>query len=260
MNWWRRGAKQESKTVVPAPPRAAAPPHPSEAWAKSLVDEFVAWKQYPWDDRPEDHTFRTLTSVGRPWAMIRTESTDDGILSWFAVEPTTGVFAWMTQRFGACIEFCGVHPKGLARLLDPSLVPSDDPIRRWLAADPADGPVPVEVSTVDHFHRFSAAEIWRSDDPTRAAAPQLRCAPGLAAENPALAGLPHVERLHPDFLPYYALWKGAFSVPGPWGRRTGWTREATDDERLNYSAHSGLVLDEARAIGLRLREVPPVAE
>lgn len=266
MGWLRRVAKQESEIAVPAPPRVAEPPHPSKAWAKSLIDEFVAWKQNPWDDRPEDHTFRRLTGVGRPWAVIRTESTDDGIVTYFAVDPATGVFAWITERFVATIEFCGHHPERLARLLDPSLVPSDDPVRRWLAADPSGGPVPVEVSTVDHFQRFSAAEIWRSDDPTRAAVPQLRCSPELAAEDPALAGLPDVEGLHPDLLPYYALWMGAFHAPGPWGRRTGWTREATRGEQLNddelwqYSANSSRVRDEARAIGLRLREVPPAAK
>lgn len=258
MRWWRRGAKQAATIAVLEPPLAAQPPHPSKTWAKSLIDEFVAWKQHPWDDRPEDHTFRTMTGVGRPWAMIKTESTEDGFAMYFVVEPNTGVFAWLCQALGGRIEWS--PPNRLGWLLDPSLVPSDDPIRRWLAADPASGPVPVEVHTVDHFHRFSAAEIWRTDDPSRAAVPLLCCAPELAAEDPALAGLLHVEGLHPDYLPYYALWMGAQSLPGTWGRRTGWTREATDEERLNYSAHNQRVLAEATAIGLQLRAVPPDVE
>jgi hypothetical protein len=136
-------------------------------------------------------------------------------------------------------------------------VPDDDPVRRWLAVDPAAGPAPVEISTVDQFQRYSAAEILRTDDPTRAAVPQLRFTPRLALESPRHAGLPH-RGLHPDLLPYYVLWGDAFDAQGLIGRGAD-RADIPSADRLAYGPSSARqeVLRRAEVLGAALRDAPP---
>ena len=49
------------------------------AWATALIDEYEAGKRLSWERPPQDYErFRTLTTGGRPYALIRLESSEEG--------------------------------------------------------------------------------------------------------------------------------------------------------------------------------------
>ena len=116
---------------------------------------------------------------------------------------------------------------------------------------------PVEIGTVDQFERYCAAEILRSDDPTRAGRPESRFASSLAHESPTHAGLLRCG-LHPDLLPYHVLWWDCLEQQGPLVRRINRPPLPERDLRDYRSQDTRRrILDRAAAIGRTLRDAPP---
>ncbi|MBF9066717.1 hypothetical protein [Streptacidiphilus fuscans] len=240
-------------------------PHPSVAWAKALIAAAEPGGERGWADPPAtDEPFSTVTVDARPYAVMRLPSSEEGYRRWLAVEPTTGAWATICKVFDTPqLSAQGRHPHNSDRIVDPSLVPQDDPVRRWLAADPetVPAPLPVEIGTVDQLQRFCAAEILRTDDPTRSARPELRPLPSLAHESPAHAGLLQLpeRELHPDLLPYLVLWWDRWDADVPLGRRVNRPQLSAQELRaFRDRRNRDRFLTDAEALGRRtLPDAPP---
>jgi hypothetical protein len=89
---------------------------------------------------------------------------DEGISCYVIVDLATGGYVRTTP---AMIKVAAAECADA--LFDPELVPADDPVRRWLALDPAaadlTAPVPVVLESFDQLARFCAAELVRTDQP-----------------------------------------------------------------------------------------------
>lgn len=192
-------------------------PRPVTAWAwapgaprllRALSDEHRA-------HGPSDGSFH-LTARGRRRVAVAEYGSgfyDEGVRVYLAVDLRSGAYAHWHENG---VEGRSRPPLALARL-----VPRWDPVRRWLGADPAAGPVTVSIRTRGQLARYSAAAIVRADRPALAAAPLLRASPLLALTSPRSRRL---IRSHPaGALPYRVLFGRQTQAPTRIGAPGGGT-------------------------------------
>jgi hypothetical protein len=154
--------------------------HGLDREAKELLREATAAIERNWRGPVGRKTFLLTEVAGRRLAVIDygTGFYDEGIPVYLIVCLDTGAYITLTPSIAkSASSWC------LNAFFDPTAVPADDAVRRWLATGPASGPVRLLIDTPDRLERYCAAEIVRTDQPERIAQATVDVAPELGLAN-----------------------------------------------------------------------------
>ncbi|MFD7583477.1 hypothetical protein [Kitasatospora sp. NPDC059817] len=152
-------------------------------------------------ERRRNTSFVLLDHDGRRFAVCEYGAHwyEEGVPVHLAVDLTTGSHVSITAYRASAM-----WPGTFWSFFEPGRVPSDDPVRAWLATPAATpGPRPsVAVAWPDQLERFCAAELVRTDQPELLAQAELVADPELPEDQTTL-----VRRHSAAALPYAVLFR-----------------------------------------------------
>jgi hypothetical protein len=221
------------------------------SWLLRLIED-VCHQHATATPQPDNSAFVVATHGGRRFAVCEYGRGfyDEGVPVWLVVDLTTGVNMRITD-YQVRVHGYGV----ITALAEPDRIPDSDPIRQWLAADPGDAAVMVELHSDDELERFSAVEIVRTDRPEL-----------LPVGRPTSVGYPRLVRrgfsyhvdedTPPQLLPYEVLF-GRNAVPiqsigSGRGRITQWPNPQDTVQGRARAAASAAKEDARRAARITL--------